>query len=602
MVKTGGGLGRLAGMALVALAMAGGPVRALDSVTFSVPEAEAGLRADLRAASLLATSEKAELATGRDVLAAALADYTRLIEALYAKGYYGPVIHIRLDGREASDIQLLSIPATVSKAEIAVNPGRPFRFSRAVAAPLAPGTELPEGFRAGARARSVVVQQTADAAIAAWRDAGHAKAAIGQQRFVADHAAATLAADLRIAAGPQVRFGAFTLNGDSAVRDARVRQIAGFPEGQVYSPADLRLVAKRLRRTGAFRSVSFEEADRLGPSNTMDIDVMLVDEKPRRFGVGAELSSLEGLTVSGFWMHRNLRGGAERLRFDAEVANIGGETGGVDYSLGVRLDRPAALGTDTNVYAFAGIERLDEPDYLSDQITLGVGATKYVSDTVELGLGVALYYADVEDSMGARNFSLLTFPAVAEWDERDDVLNPTDGFYVNAELTPFWGFNGSSSGGRLYVDARGYHAFGAQDGLVLAGRAQFGAIAGAGLTEVPPDYLFYSGGGGTVRGQPYQSLNIDLGGGNSSGGRSFVGLSAELRGRLTDTIGLVGFVDAGYIGEESFYDGSGAWHSGGGVGLRYQTGIGPIRLDLAAPLSGDTGSGLQVYIGIGQAF
>ena len=105
-----------------------------------------------------------------------------------------------------------------------------------------------------------------------------------------------------------------------------------------------------------------------------------------------------------------------------------------------------------------------------------------------------------------------------------------------------------------------------------------------------------------MRGQPYQSLNVDQGGGAASGGRSFLGLSAELRAKVTDSISLVGFADAGYIGSESVYDGSGRWHSGAGLGLRYDTSVGPIRLDIAGPLTGSTGEGVQVYIGIGQAF
>ena len=87
-----------------------------------------------------------------------------------------------------------------------------------------------------------------------------------------------------------------------------------------------------------------------------------------------------------------------------------------------------------------------------------------------------------------------------------------------------------------------------------------------------------------------------------SGGRSFVGLSGEARIRITDAISTVLFYDIGYIGAESIYDGSGSWHSGAGIGIRYDTGIGPLRLDLAGPVSGPGADGLQVYVGIGQAF
>ncbi|MCE8438666.1 BamA/TamA family outer membrane protein, partial [Rhodovulum sulfidophilum] len=113
--------------------------------------------------------------------------------------------------------------------------------------------------------------------------------------------------------------------------------------------------------------------------------------------------------------------------------------------------------------------------------------------------------------------------------------------------------------------------------------------------------LFFSGGGGTVRGQPYQSLAVDLPNGDRIGGRSFIGLSGEARVGVTRAIQMVAFYDAGFVGPDSWVS-DGDWQSGAGLGLRYDTGIGPIRFDVAAPVDGDTGDGVQFYIGIGQAF
>ena len=72
---------------------------------------------------------------------------------------------------------------------------------------------------------------------------------------------------------------------------------------------------------------------------------------------------------------------------------------------------------------------------------------------------------------------------------------------------------------------------------------------------------------------------------------------------MTDAIGAVAFADWGYVGLDSVPGTSGDSHSGAGLGLRYNTGIGPIRLDVAVPVSGETdGSDYHLYIGIGQAF
>lgn len=580
----------------------GGPVAALESLSFDVAGGDNDLRAELRTASLVQTAVSEDRTEAADLFAAALADYARLLDTLYANGYYSGVITIRVDGREASAIPLLSAPSRIDTIAIGVDPGRPFRFGAAEVAPLAPGTVLPPEFSPGEPARSVVIRDAVDAAVAGWRDAGHAKAAPAGQNIVADHAEGTLSARVALAPGPRVSFGNLRITTPSAVREKRIRSIAGLPQGAVFSPDELDRAAARLRRTGAFSSVSFTEADALGPGSAMDIDLALADEKPRRFGFGGEISSLEGLLLSGFWMHRNLLGGAERFRIDGEVANIGGETGGVDYSLGARIESPAVFGPDTRAFGLARYEHLDEPDFLSDQIAFGVGVGRRFSDRLEAEAGLTYVFAQTDDGLGQREFSLLTFPASGTNDARDDPLDPARGYFANLSVTPFVGLGGSGTGVRALADARIYRGFGADNRVVLAGRLQFGSIAGSALNDTHPDFLFYSGGGGTVRGQPYQSLDVDLGGGTRIGGRSFVGLSAELRTAISDRIGAVFFADAGYIGAESFYDGSGNWHSGAGVGLRYKTGVGPIRFDVAAPVGGSTGAGVQFYIGIGQAF
>jgi translocation and assembly module TamA len=244
----------------------------------------------------------------------------------------------------------------------------------------------------------------------------------------------------------------------------------------------------------------------------------------------------------------------------------------------------------------------DEETYTSDTITVGGGLTWLLTPDITADAGIAYSYSQTKDAFGERTFQVLSFPTSVTRDKRDNVLNPTKGTYAKLELTPFLGINKSDSGARVYTDIRGYQGFGAEDGVVFAGRLQYGAILGARLENTRPEYLFYSGGPGTVRGQPYQSLAVDLGNGDSSGGRGFVGLSTEVRVAITQSIGVVGFADAGYISADSGLNDNGDWHAGAGLGLRYQTGIGPIRFDIAAPVEGDTGDGVQYYIGIGQAF
>ena len=565
---------------------------------------DSDLYEDVRGGSLLFEQTSEELSPStQEIVAAAQADYGRLLAVLYDNGYFGPVIKITLDGVDAANIPPVEPPGRIDRAVITVDPGPQFRFGRTDIAPVAPGTELPEGFAPGQTASLSVLKDTVSAGIDGWRDLGHAKAELASQDLTARHPDRTISASLRLAPGPKLRFGSMRVTGNQAVRTERILEIAGLPVGQTYSPEELRLATTRLRRTGAFSAVALIEAEMIGPDATLPITAQITEAPPRRFGFGAELSSLEGLTLSAFWLHRNLLGGAERLRIEGEIKGIGGNSGGEDYRISTRFERPATFNEDTDFYALAEIEQLDEVNYFSRQLDLEAGIKRYASENRTYTLGLGLRRAETRDVFGENKYTLLTLPLTAEFDYRDNRLDARDGYYIKAGLTPFAALSGSDSGLRSLVDARIYRTFGTTRPVTFALRGQLGSVYGPDLSVAPADYLFYSGGGGTVRGQPYQSLGVDVGADQLAGGRSFVAVSAEARFRVTDSIGIVGFIDGGYIGAEEFYDGSGEWHSGAGVGLRYNTGIGPIRLDIAVPTSGpETDENFQVYIGIGQSF
>ncbi len=539
----------------------------------------------------------------QEIVSAAQADYGRLLAVMYDQGYFGPIIKITLDGVDAAAIPPVNPPRQVNQAVIAIEPGPLFRFGATNITPVAPGTELPEEFATGQTAGLAVLKQTVASGISGWRNIGHAKAALADQNLTANHKERVISADLRLAPGPKLRFGDLTVVGNKDVRTQRIIEIAGLPVGTVFSPDELKRAEARLRRAGAFNAAALIEAEMIRPNDTLPITAQITESPPRRLGFGAAISTTEGLGLRTYWLHRNLLGGAERLRLEAEVKGIGGDTGGTDYILGARFERPATFNADTDFYALAKLAQLDEVNFFSRQFDLEAGIKRIASEERTYTLGLGLRVAETRDAFGTNKYSLLTLPLSAEFDYRDNTLNATSGYYAKASLTPFLAVSGADNGVRTFVDVRGYKTFGTTRPVTFALRGQLGSVYGPALAVAPADYLFYSGGGGTVRGQPYQTLGVDPGGGNTVGGRSFVGLSAEARVTVTDKIGIVGFVDAGYIGAEEFYDGSGVTHSGAGLGLRYATGIGPIRLDVAVPTSGPaTGENFQVYIGIGQSF
>lgn len=590
----------------MALAMAAAPAKALETLAFSTPGADKALEEALKGASILLTSKAEGNTAAQDLFADSQAEYGNLLNALYAAGHYSAVIHVYIDGREAAAIAPLDAPARIDRIEVVVEPGPAFRLAQANVHPLPRKATLPEGFAPGQPAESGLVLEAVAAGIDAWRDVGHAKAAVAAQDLVADHRNATLSADITLNPGPRLRFGPLTISGNQRMRTKRIRAITGLPEGKVYSPEEIELARDRLRRSGVFRSITLEEGETIAPPDLLPFHLTVVEEKRRRYTFGAELASPDGAAITAGWLHRNLFGGGERLSIDAEVHNLGSGSSGTDYALKVALSRPATFTPDTVLTFASEIGHLDEEDYTGEEFTLSTGVTHRFSRRLTGRAAVEYTYLTISDVSGDEIYRNLALPLGLTWDRRNSTTDATRGFYIEAEAKPFVGFGITDSGARFTLDARGYRGFGARDRFVVAARLQMGAVVGSSLLGTPRDYLFYSGGGGTVRGQPYQSLGVNVlrSGADTfrTGGTHFLGGSVEGRMRVTEKIGVVGFVDVGRVDAMGFFDDFGGWQAGAGVGVRYATSVGPIRLDLALPMGGDTGDGLQIYVGLGQAF
>jgi translocation and assembly module TamA len=587
-------------LALV-LSLTGFGGAALDRLDFVVTGEDAKLTADLRAASGLLAAEKARRTNALDLLADARAEYGRLISALYAKGHYNPVIHVLVDGREAASIAPLDAPAAIGKIVVTVDPGQPFTFSQAEVTPLAARTALPPGFATGQVAESQVIKDAVLAGVNGWRALGYAKTSVAAQDLIADHTALTLSAAVVLDRGPLLRFGPLTVNGTNRMRPDRVRAIAGLPEGDRFDPDDATRAADRLRRSGVFSSVTLTEDEFITAPDILGFSVDLVEARPRRYAFGAEIASYDGALLSAGWLHRNLLGGGERFEVTGEVAGIAGQTGGADYQLGFTLDRPATPWPDTELNLGAEISQINDADTTAQLANISAGFTQYFTNTLTAQAALRFAASQGQDAAGEYDYQSLELPLSATWDRRDSKTEPTRMFYLDLGAKPFFGFGNTDNGARLTFDARGYAALGERDNLVMALRVQGGAVLGADLLATPRGDLFYSGGGGTVRGQPYQSLGVNvakLGTDIRLGGNQFMALSLEARAKVTEKIGVVGFVDMGLVGVAG---GDSDTQAGAGFGLRYATGVGPVRLDLAVPLNDDGGK-VQIYVGLGQAF
>lgn len=566
------------------------------------------LEQPIRRASLVSGALDEDRNTGQDVLAAARGDYARALGVMYDEGYFSAIINITLDGVEAAEIAPLDAPAYVGKVVIAVDPGPRFQFARADLGPLAPGTTALEGYAVGETAGTGIIKRAASDAVSEWRDASHAKARVAGQEIIADHGVARIESDIDLNPGPAVTFGRLHATGNERLSTRRLLKIAGFPEGEAFDPEKLETVRKRLRRSGIFSAITLVEAETLNPDNSMDVGLTVIEQKPRRIGAAFEISSVDGALISAYWLHRNLLGGGERFRTDIEVGDINADGDDLDYSFGMRIDRPATLNPDTTGYIEVKLEEDTEPEYYKNSASLGIGFNYIRSDRLTADIGLLFSRQRVDYGWGYYDYETVALPGSITWDRRDDMKNAKRGFWLSGSAMPFVGVNDTGSGLRLTGEGRVYRSMLTDDRLTFAARLRAGTVLGPEIIDIPPDYLFFSGGGGSVRGQPYESLGFHLPQQDTDeeayvGGQSIVNVSLEARYQVREKIGAVIFVDGGQIWDEGGWTGQTESQSGAGIGVRYDTPIGPIRFDVATPVDPrEDESKVQLYLGLGQAF
>lgn len=585
------------------------------SVEISVQGADDKIEETLKSASTLWADREEPASGAAGLIAKARSDYRRLLASLYGEGRYGGTISIRIDGREAADLPPDARIAEPAIVVITIDPGPSFLFRNAEIINQAPLTndkrdfvEDPreEGFRTGELARSATILRAERLSVEAWRQQGHAKATIAERRVVAAHEADVVDATISVDPGRKAFYGPVTVEGAERIDPQWLAWMTGLREGEEYDPDDITRAGTRIARLDIFSAARFLEADEIGPNGLLPITYIVQERKARRFGIGGTWSSIDGLGVEAYWLHRNLFGRAERLRIEGKVAGIG-ETFKPDeftYRVGATFTKPGVWTPDTDFSSSIFGDREVLEAYTRTAVTGTAGFTHIFNEELSGKLFATAAQSRYEDDeFGRRDFTTFGLQGTLTYDTRDNPADATEGVFLEGNLTPFYEFQYGNAAVKAVAEARAYYGFGNDNRFVLAGRVKIGSLAGPSVEQLPPDLLFFAGGGGSVRGYAYRNIGVPTASGNVIGGRSLGEASIEARMKVTDTIGIVSFADIGYVGADTVPDFSEDVRIGVGAGLRYLTGLGPIRLDVAMPLDRREGDpSVAVYVGIGQAF
>lgn len=575
---------------------------------------ESGLAATAQAVAQTVTLRERAPTDAFGLIGRVRADLPRLQDALRAEGYWGGQVGATIDGLSPEDPAL---PARLQAARapvpvvITLTPGPRYSVGRVTitAEPAAYTDVVREaaqaaGFMEGDPARAEAVLAAETAMRDALRNAGHPLAAVAGREITVDHDRRAMDITWRFAPGPRARFATPDVRGQDRTDAGLLRRTAARQiEGRDYSPAAVERARRALVSLGVFDSVRVEAGTEVGPDGTLPI-AFVVSERPlRAVGGTVAYETNFGLAVSVFWEHRNLFGGAERLRLEAEASRISdGSFGNATYRTFATLTLPELFERDYQMVARVGAVKENLEAYDRDAFIASAIAQRRLTERLTAQAGPSFETGRIGRYGMLEDYTLLGFVTGLRYDTTTSLLNPTSGYRINVNATPYYSLLDGTSYVRLQATGSTYLDVTGDQRGVLALRTSVGSALGASFDQITLDKRFYAGGGGSVRGYTYQSIGPRDAGNRPLGGASLLELSAEWRQVISGPWGAVAFVDAGTVSEDQT-PGTGTLRVGVGAGLRYLTAIGPIRVDIGVPLNpqqGDPAYGL--YVGIGQAF
>ncbi len=467
--------------------------------------------------------------------------------------------------------------------------------------------------------------------------------------------------------GAQAEIGDIHFQGLKRVREPILRRRLLLHTGQPYSAIAVEQARKDLLVLGVFAAVNVHVGEAPDAQGRVSVIFQMQERLRHAVSLNAGYSSDLGGSTGVTWTDRNVFGNAEQLSVSTQVINLGGGTAttGIGYDDTIKYIIPEFRHRDQQLQFAVSAIKQDLQAYDQTAENSGVTLTRKLSSQWSVNVGISAEHETIIQEMTTHVYTLFALPLGVLYDSTgldSPLLDPSRGeraaFSVAPTLSrgqPNTTFFVTQASFAQYLDLHSlFHTEAGRSVIALRAIAAsaFGASAvdedivvpcpptippassspapvchqEVRVPNLPPDQRFYAGGSGTVRGYRYQSVGLQFPDGNPVGGTAMTAFNVEFRQRFGESFGAAFFADAGEA-SENLSPLTGIFHSrrcsssaplegtspaessttcwavGVGVGARYYTSIGPIRLDFAVPTYRRSNDDrFEVYIGLGQAF
>ncbi len=404
--------------------------------------------------------------------------------------------------------------------------------------------------------------------------------------------------DFNISQTQKLKFGNVTTNKIDSIGDEYIKDKLRFKEGEAYDTKKIDESYKNLYATGVFESVNIKpELDTDGDSVPMDVNVTL--GKQRSFKVGVGYDTDEGARLKAGWLHRNFYGNLNRFEAIAEVS-------GIRQNVGAKINIPKVFGFELE--DMVKYEKVKYQGY-EEKIASNAFKFKIPYKTTTHYIGVLTESGKVEadtesEEIKSSDFFINALTYEYTIDRRDSILDAKKGFYI-AWNVEFADNALGSTINYLKTNLEARKIVGFDDGsyfrdFLFAARGNIGTINDFRQNDIPVFKRYFAGGSFSNRGYGYRKLGEKDNYGNNIGGNSIIDYSLEARYKTTKSLWGVLFFDSTLLNKNSLAF-NGEYKPSVGMGIRYDTIIGPVRFDIGVPLREDKRAPV-FHVSFGQAF
>lgn len=515
-------------------------------------------------------------------------DLPRVKTILESQGYYDAIVSAHID----TERDPLRVTFQIEAGERYRFRRVELQFSGATDAAL---YEIKSMLRPDSRVIAERVFEEQQRILALVRRQGYPFPSLNKRQVTVDRDHKKVDLVLAFKVGEASVYGEVEVVGLASIHPTYIQRQLPWKRGDAYDAKQLDDFEKKLLSTGLFGTARIEPRPGADGTHAIPIQVALTERDHRtiRFGVGYSDIGMDGKIR---WEHRNAFGRGEHL----ETVLVWSE---IELGAQISLTRPGFLRANQSIRLNLDASHETPDAYDSKKARATTMVLRDFTPQIQAGLGVGYQDSRVVQLISNERYGHVFFPLQIVLDHRDDKLNPVRGSHLFGRTAYYKDTLASDSFQKTFLEGRHYLTLWEKYRLSSALRLTLGSISGASVENIPANERFYAGGGGSIRGYAYQAVGPALVG-TPLGGDKLLEFSAELRLQPGARLGYALFLDGGSVYNSFAPNFSPSLRYGAGMGLRFFTGIGPLRVDVAYPLNPDSTQRerVQFYISLGQAF